>query len=154
MAIEVNIAGRRPLRLEHLLCDLNGTLTDRGRLLPGVREQIAELKANVRVQLLSADTYGTAAAIAAQLDVELRTVRHGITKHRVVEQLGPRSCVAIGNGVNDRPMLRGAALGIAVLGPEGTGVAALTAADLVCRSIAEALALLLDPRALAASLRV
>lgn len=154
MAIALEIPGRRRLRLEHLLCDLNGTLTDRGQLLPGVAEQVDALKARLHVRLLSADTYGTAAAIAAQLGVELQTVRHGIAKHRVVEQLGPRACAAIGNGVNDRPMLRAAALGIAVLGPEGTSVAVVVAADVVCRTVAEALALLLDPQALAATLRI
>jgi soluble P-type ATPase len=50
-------------------------------------------------------------------------------------------------------MLAAAALGIAVLGPEGAGATALRAAAVVCRSAVEALDLLLDERALAATLR-
>jgi soluble P-type ATPase len=50
-------------------------------------------------------------------------------------------------------MLAAAALGIAVLGPEGASSTALRAADVVCPSILHALDLLLDDRALAATLR-
>jgi soluble P-type ATPase len=50
-------------------------------------------------------------------------------------------------------MLREAALGIAVIGPEGAAATAIAAADVVCRSIGEALELLLDDQALAATLR-
>ena len=57
------------------------------------------------------------------------------------------------NGTNDAEMLREAALGIAVIGPEGASGATVAAADLVCRSINDALGLLRDPRVLAATLR-
>jgi soluble P-type ATPase len=50
-------------------------------------------------------------------------------------------------------MLGEAALGIAVVGPEGAASASLAAADVVCGSILVALDLLLEPRALAATLR-
>jgi soluble P-type ATPase len=40
-----------------------------------------------------------------------------------------------------------------VIGPEGAATATLVAADIVCRSIGDALELLLDDRALAATLR-
>jgi soluble P-type ATPase len=50
-------------------------------------------------------------------------------------------------------MLRAATLGIAVIGPEGAAGPTLVAADVVCRSVLDALDLLLDERALAATLR-
>jgi soluble P-type ATPase len=71
----------------------------------------------------------------------------------VVEELGPPACAAVGNGLNDVPMLEAAALAIAVTGPEGASAPALAAADIVCRSIVEALDLLLDERALVATMR-
>jgi P-type E1-E2 ATPase len=74
-------------------------------------------------------------------------------KRRVIASLGGHRCAAIGNGANDVPMLSEAALGIAVIGVEGAAAATLAAADLVTRSITQALDLLLEPRALAASLR-
>jgi soluble P-type ATPase len=63
------------------------------------------------------------------------------------------TCAAIGNGRNDRLMLGAAALGIAVIGPEGLHTEALTAADILALSIDEALGLLDDPRTLTATLR-
>jgi soluble P-type ATPase len=50
-------------------------------------------------------------------------------------------------------MLQEAALGIVVIGREGAAAATFAAADVVCRSIGDALELLLDDRALAATLR-
>jgi hypothetical protein len=47
--------------------------------------------------------------------------------------------------MNDAPALREAALGIAVLGPEGTATATLAAADIVCRSVLNALDMLSTP---------
>ncbi len=67
--------------------------------------------------------------------------------------LGPERCVAIGNGANDAAMLEAAALGIAVVGPEGAAASAVGNADVVCTSITDALDLLLDERALIATLR-
>ena len=50
-------------------------------------------------------------------------------------------------------MLAAAALGIAVIGPEGRHTEALTAANILTLSIDEALGLLHDPRTLAVTLR-
>lgn len=50
-------------------------------------------------------------------------------------------------------MLRAAALGIAVIGPEELHTDVLTAADVLALSIDEALGLLSDQRALTATLR-
>lgn len=66
---------------------------------------------------------------------------------------GAQRCAAIGNRTNDVAMLSAAALGIAVIGPEGASTAALAAADVVCRSILDALDLLLDDRVIVATLR-
>jgi soluble P-type ATPase len=81
------------------------------------------------------------------------TIADGDDKARFVEGLGAERCVAIGNGANDAAMLAAAALGIAVVGPEGAAGSALLAADVVARSIADALDLVLDERALVATLR-
>lgn len=61
--------------------------------------------------------------------------------------------VAVGNGANDARMLERAALGIAVLGPEGLALSCLQAADVVVPDILAALDLLLFPRRLVATLR-
>jgi soluble P-type ATPase len=71
----------------------------------------------------------------------------------VLESLGAARSAVIGNGANDADVLAAAALGIAIIGPEGASALALSAADLVCHSITAALDLLADPRALTATLR-
>jgi soluble P-type ATPase len=61
--------------------------------------------------------------------------------------------VAIGNGENDVGMLISAAIGIAVLGEEGLASRAYQAADVISRSIGDALDLVLHPARLSATLR-
>jgi P-type E1-E2 ATPase len=141
------------LELEQLVLDVNGTLTDSGELVDGVAERLARLRESLELQLVSGDTFGTLDAITSELGLAARRVTKGDEKAAIVRELGAEGCVLIGNGVNDVAGLEAAALGIAVLGPEGASAAALRAADVVCRSIVEALDLLLDPPALGATLR-
>jgi soluble P-type ATPase len=79
-------------------------------------------------------------------------VDRGEGKPGYVEQLGPGARVAIGSGRNDVPMLHTAALGIAVIGPEGASARAAEAADGSCARCPEALGLLAQPRTLTATL--
>ena len=70
-----------------------------------------------------------------------------------MEHLGTERVVCIGNGRNDRLMVREAALGSAVLQDEGTAVETMCAADILMHSIIDALDLLLHPLRLIATLR-
>jgi P-type E1-E2 ATPase len=153
MTLCVSIPGRADLRLEHLLLDVNGTLTNRGVLLDSVEAGLGRLSDALDIRLVSADTFGTLDAIAERLKVGAVRASRGEDKVRVLDELGRERCAVIGNGANDVPALEAAALGFAVLGPEGASAAALRSADVVCASVVEALDLLLDPRALTATLR-
>jgi soluble P-type ATPase len=153
MTIVLEVPGEASVEIEHLLFDVNGTLTDRGRLLDGIGERLERLRPSCTVHLLSADTFDTLDELARSLDVDSWRVSQGPEKREIVRQLGAQRCAAIGNGRNDVEMLIEARLGIAILGPEGLSSAALSAADVVCPSIAIALDLLLDPKALTATLR-
>jgi soluble P-type ATPase len=151
--MDVEIPGRGALHLEHVVFDVNGTLTDRGALIDGVENLLPSVAERLEVHLLSADTFGTLEAIASRLGAQAAIVGSGSDKRALVERLGADVCAAVGNGANDVAMLEAAALGIAVVGPEGAAGAAVRAADVVCRSIDEALTLLVDERALRATLR-
>lgn len=153
MTITLEIPGGAVVSLEHLLLDQNGTLSDRGTLMHGVAERIGRVRERLSVHLLTADTFGTLDQLVAQLGIEGHRITDGEDKRAFAQRLGATRCLAIGNGNNDVAMLRAAALGVAVLGPEGTSVAAVQAADILCRSIVEALDLLLDERALIATIR-
>lgn len=153
MTLRVEIPGRAPLELERLVLDVNGTLADRGVLVEGVASRLARLRDLLRPLLVSADTFGTLDEVGRELGVEVRRVSAGAEKARLVEELGAARTVVVGNGTNDAPALAAAALGVVVLGPERASPEALRAADVLCRSPVEALDLLLEPRALAATLR-
>ena len=153
MGLRFEIPGDEAVQLQHLLLDVNGTLTDRGALIPGVAERMRRLATELEVHLLSADTFETLDELAAELNVEGRRVASGAEKRSLAGKLGAGRCAAVGNGRNDAEMLGDVRLGIAVIGPEGASRTALDAADIACPSIQSALDLLLDPRALAATLR-
>ena len=153
MPVLLEIPGRQPLALEFLLLDVNGTLSNRGALIDGVAERLAALREHLEPRLLSADTFGTLAAIAERLSLPAKTAASAAEKLAILNDLGADRCVAIGNGSNDRQLLAAAALGIAIIGPEGCSADALAASDLACKSIVDALDLLHEPRALAATLR-
>jgi P-type E1-E2 ATPase len=151
--IRIELAGAQPIELAHVILDVNGTLSVHGDLLDGVEERISALKQLVEVRLVSADSFGTLAEIATRLSVEAITAADGVSKLRILEGLGRDRTAHIGNGTNDVSALKAAALGVAVIGPEGLSGAALLAADVVFASINDALDALLDPRRLTATLR-
>jgi P-type E1-E2 ATPase len=152
--LEVDIPGRSSLRLAHAVFDLNGTLALDGMLEPGVPEAARAVGQVLRCLLLTSDTFGTGPSVARELGFDFRRAADGAEKKRVVQSLGANAVVAVGNGQNDAAMFAKAALAIAVLGPEGTAVPALLAADLAVRNILDAIGLLLNPTRLAATLRM
>lgn len=112
------------------------------------------MRTGVEIHLLTADTLGTASHLAAELGLSVGTIETGDDKSRYVASVGADRTAAIGNGRNDVAMLRVARLGIAIIGPEGAAAEAILASDVVCRSITEAVDLLLDDRLLTATLRL
>jgi P-type E1-E2 ATPase len=158
--MDLEIPGRGAYRLAHLVLDVNGTVVAGGQLIAGVRERLLALRqAGIEVHWITADTRGRQATLDAELGWPAVRIAPGQTggeaaqKAAFVRQLGARQVVAIGNGSNDAAMLREAALGIAVLGPEGLALDALTAADVVAPDIHAALGLLQDPARLVATWR-
>ena len=153
MTIHIPFPGGQGLRLEHLVLDINGTLANRGEPIVSAIRRVEQLGHQLSLHLVTADTFGTAPAAAVSLDARYRQVINGAEKAEYVRALGARHCVAIGNGRNDAAMLKAAALGIAVIGPEGTHKDAIRDADVIALSIDEALDLLRNPTGLSATLR-
>ncbi len=136
-----------------LVLDFTGTLSRDGALLPGVAERLRTLAKHVTITVMTADTFGTARQALAALPVEVVVIATGGDKARLVTALGAPTVAAIGNGTNDVPMIRRAALGIAVIGPEGAAGALVRDADIVVSNILDALDLLLHPLRVKATLR-
>ncbi len=155
--IELHIPGRGNFELQYAVFDVNGTLAVDGQLISGAEPLIAQLRGKLEVRLLTADTHGKQAEIDEQLRLTAERLKPGgrerEQKADYVRMLGAQQVVAIGNGGNDVDMLKTAALGIAVIGPEGAAFEALAAADVVTLHIFDAISLLLFPKRLIATLR-
>jgi P-type E1-E2 ATPase len=154
--IKIDVPGFGLLQLEHLVLDFNGTLAVDGGLLPGVAQRLGALGSKLSIHVLTADTHGTAARSLEGLPCLLAVVPpsgQAEAKRRFVEALGAERVVAIGNGRNDRLMLKAARVGIAVLQREGVAAEALATAAVVVPAIEDALDLLAYPLRLVASLR-
>lgn len=154
--IDLSIPGRGALRIEHLVCDVNGTLAVDGRLLEGVARPIGLLKDRLTIHLVTADTHGRQDEIDRMLSLTSTRLQPGHEaeqKASYVRELGAERVAAIGQGANDALMLKEAALGICVLSKEGTAVETLLAADLTVPDIFFALDLFDKPLRIVASLR-
>jgi P-type E1-E2 ATPase len=154
--LEIQFPGQPALKLENLVCDINGTLTTDGHLIDGVKAALDTLKPGLDIHLLSADTLGSADELAGQLGVKLAKIKPGneaSQKAQYLMTLGCEKTAAIGQGVNDTLMFKRAALGICVLSREGTAVPALMAARIVVPDILSALELLSHPMRIVATLR-
>jgi soluble P-type ATPase len=154
--LEINIPGRGNLQLNHLVCDVNGTLAVDGVLIDGLTEKIATLRNLLKIHLLTADTHGGQSVIDQQLDLKAVRITPGNEarqKADYVRNLGANSVVALGQGANDAEMLKAAALGICVLSTEGTAVETIMVADLLMPDVFSALELLEKPMRIKADLR-
>ena len=154
--IELTIPGRGPLRIQHLVTDVNGTLAVDGTLIQGLAKRIASLRDRIEVHMLTADTHGRQVSIDEQLNLKATSVQPGdesTQKADFVRKLGADTVVAIGQGANDAGMLKAAALGICVMSQEGVAKETLLSADLVVPDIFSAFDLLDKPVRIVASLR-
>lgn len=154
--IELNIPGKGLIEIEHLVCDVNGTIAQDGQLLEGVARALTDLRDRLQLHLLTADTHGRQELIDRQLNLSAVRIQPGNEseqKAEYVRRLGAEQVIAIGQGANDASMLECARLGICVLSKEGTAVQALLAADVVTPDIYTALEIVENPRRLVATLR-
>jgi soluble P-type ATPase len=154
--IEINIPDFGRLHLSHLVLDYNGTLAFDGQLISGVADLLGLLAEHLQIHIITADTFGSVHQAFGGSVFTIHVLSPGSEeegKAIYVRHLGSMSSVCIGNGRNDRLMLKEAGLGIAVLQQEGTAPQALLAADIVIPSIVDALVLLLHPQRIRATLR-
>ena len=154
--IELNIPGRGVIKLEHLVCDVNGTLALDGQLPAEVSTRLQNLRDRLAIHLLTADTHGQQTAIDRQLGLQAVRIDPGAEsaqKANYILHLAADTVVAIGQGANDAGMLKAAALGICILSPEGTAIETMLNADLVVPDIQNAFELLENPLRLVATLR-
>ena len=152
-SITVAMPGHFPLVLSLVMLDFTGTLARDGILLPGAAARLRRLSGQVKVVVATADTMGRAEQALKGLPVDIRFIKTGAEKARLLERFGASRAAAIGNGRNDVEIIRKVALGIAVIGPEGACGKLVAAADVVVHDVRDAFDLLLKPLRLIATLR-
>ena len=154
--LEIEIPGFGSVKLEHVVSNFTGTLSNDGKLLPGVEERLAKISEFMDIHVLTSDSFGTAESELKNLPCALKVFEgefHDLQKEEYVERLGASSVVAFGNGNNDRKMLRVARIGVAVTGREGSAVDILMAGEVYVTDINAGLDLILHPKRLKATLR-
>jgi soluble P-type ATPase len=153
---ELDIPGFGPIGLEHLVSDYTGTLSVDGKLVPGVKDRLNKVSDFLKVHILTADTFGMAREELEGVNCEVHILEgadHDVKKADYVRKIGAGSVIALGNGANDRKMLKAARVGIAVCLQEGCSIDALTSGNILVNSALDALDLLLNPKRLKATLR-
>ncbi len=154
--LDLDIPSYGRVVLKHLVLDYNGTIALDGELDSALKVRLPTLAELVDVHLLTADTFGTVKSQMRSLPVKVEILSsrdHTLEKMEYLKALGAAECMAIGNGNNDSLMLEAARIGVAVIAGEGCAAAAIRSADIVCRSIMDAVELLLSPGRLKATLR-
>ncbi|MCW5982906.1 MAG: hypothetical protein KIT09_32755 [Bryobacteraceae bacterium] len=159
--ISVDIPAFGRLEIWTLLSDYTGSLSCGGKLAPGVEERLLRLSELIDIHVLTSDTFNTAQRELARLPLYINVLageNHDVQKAAYMRShFVPNRVAALGNGANDRLLLRavkeGAGLAIAVDNGEGCSLEAMLNAHLLISSAAAALDLLLDPNRLKATLR-
>ncbi|RTZ89999.1 MAG: ATPase P [Deltaproteobacteria bacterium] len=152
----MEIPGREIIEVRDLVLDFNGTIAKDGRIHNKVKDALCLLGKKVTIHVLTADTRGNVAQATQRLPVMIQRLEGENTaaeKAAFVKSLGSDHVIAIGNGFNDRLMLKEARLGLCVLGEEGTATEALLASDVAFASILDALRFILKPLRHRATLR-
>ena len=155
-ALEISIPHYKTLLLEHVVLDYNGTLAEDGVLKDEAKALLPELTKRYIVHVITSDTFGSVKAELSGFETRVKVLQsddHTGEKEAYIDELGSVHCVAVGNGNNDRAMLKKAVLGIALIGDEGCNTQTMLSSDIVCTSIKDALMLLLNEKRLIATLR-
>jgi len=152
----IDIPNYNKLEIEHIVLDYNGTLASGGKVLEDTKKLLEKLCFEYKVYVITADTFGTVKEELKEFNLEvvvLKSFNHTKEKADFVKSLDANKTVAIGNGNNDTLMLQSVQLSIAIIGNEGCSTKTLLASDITCTNITDALNLLLNTKALIATLR-
>jgi len=151
-----NIPGRELIEIKNVLLDYNGTIAIDGKLIDGVAELINNFSSEIKFHVLTADTYGSVKKELANVNCEVSIIakdNQDEAKLEFLEKLGKENTLAVGNGQNDKLMLKEAIIGIALIQDEGVCVESLISADIACKSIIDVFSYFETPNRLIATLR-
>ncbi len=141
-------SGQEPLEIDFILLDFEGTLASDRRVHPKAKDRINLLSKRTKIYILTKEEKILMEGVLKKVKAEIIYLMEGEASQQkldLLRQLGASRTVAIGNGVDDVPMIEEAGLGISVMGKEGTFSEAMKKADVVFMNILDALDFLLKP---------
>ena len=155
--LKISFKNRKDLVLNNLVLDYNGTIAFKGKTISGVKEKLSKLAKKLNIYIVTADTFGTVREEFKNQNVNIEITDDRLTgakyKEEFIEKINSEKTVAIGNGANDRLMLKKAGLSLAIIGGEGASLNTVLEADIVIKNILKGLDLLLNNDSLKATLR-
>ena len=154
--MKVNIPGREELEIQNIVFDYNGTIAIDGKLIEGIKKSINEFSNSFNFYVITADTYGS---VEKELEdtkcevIKISKSSQDISKLEFIKSLGSSATLSVGNGRNDKLMLKESILGIAILQDEGLCTETLLNSDILVKSIFDVFSFLKDENRLIATLR-
>jgi soluble P-type ATPase len=146
--IAIQRPGHGDLQIEVILIDFEGTLASDRRVHPKAKDKINLLSKRTKVYILTKEEKERVEEVLKKVKAEIIYLTEGESSQKkldLLRQLGANGTVAIGNGVDDGPMIEEAGLGVCVIGMEGASAEAVKNADVVFTDILDALDFLLKP---------
>jgi len=146
--ISIERPGQSNLEIEFILIDFEGTLASGCRVHPKAKDKINLLSKRAKIYILTKEEKEHVEEALKKVKAEIIYLTEGESSQKkldLLRQLGANRTMAIGNGVDDVPMIEEAGFGICVLGKEGTFPEAIKKADVVFMNILDALDFLLKP---------
>jgi soluble P-type ATPase len=146
--IPIQRPGHGDLQIEVILIDFEGTLASDRRVHPKAKDKINLLSKRAKIYILTKEEKERLEEVLKKIKAEIIYLTEGESSQKkldLLRQLGATGTVAIGNGVDDGPMIREAGLGVCVIGKEGVSAEAVKNADVVFTDILDALDFLLKP---------
>lgn len=156
MTILLKIPQLKTINVKNIVFDYNGTIATSGQVSPEIFDQIIALTETFNVFIVTADTFDTVRKRFDATPVEVYIIDHDNgtdDKAKFIKTIGAEQTIALGNGNNDRQMLKESAIGISVLGDEGLSVKSFNASDLIVKNILDFFEMIEEPKKLIATLR-
>jgi soluble P-type ATPase len=146
--ISIERPGQDDSNIEFVLIDFEGTLASDRRVHPKAKDKINLLSKRAKIYILAKEEKELVEEVLKKVKAEIIYLKEGESSQKkldLLRQLGATRTVAIGNGVDDGPMIEDAGLGICVIGKEGASAGSVKNADMVFTDILDALDFLLKP---------
>lgn len=154
--MKVEIPGTKTFEIKNVIFDYNGTVAINGELIKNVSENINELSNDFKFYVITADTYGSVQKELENTNCEVIVIgkkEQDKEKLDFINKIGANTTIAVGNGRNDKLMLKEAVLGVAILQEEGLCTQTLLTSDILVHSILDVFSFLKDANKLVATLR-